>query len=111
MRHPSGRLEFIDNYSPLEGPVALKLYRTHSPKYTDSTTCTKEPPHDKTNNMAVRPATTQIRKKHNEGSDQTGQMARLILVFAGRTCHFVDFVMRRLKKKKKKKISVTFLQR
>ena len=28
--------------------------------------------------------------------DQTGRMPRLIWVFAGRTCHFVGFVMRRL---------------
>ena len=33
----------------------------------------------------------------NEDSDQTGRMPRLILGFAGRTCHFVSFVMRRLK--------------
>ena len=33
----------------------------------------------------------------SEDSDQTGQMPRLIWVFAGRTCHFVGFVMRRLK--------------
>ena len=33
---------------------------------------------------------------HTEDSDQTGQMPRLIWVFAGRTCHFVGFVMRRL---------------
>ena len=32
----------------------------------------------------------------SEGSDQTGRMPRLIWVFAGRTCHFVGFVMRRL---------------
>ena len=32
----------------------------------------------------------------NEDSDQTGRMLRLICVFAGRTCHFVGFVMRRL---------------
>ena len=32
----------------------------------------------------------------SEDSDQTGQMPRLIWVFAGRTCHFVVFVMRRL---------------
>ena len=32
----------------------------------------------------------------NEDSDQTGRMPRLIWVFAGRTCHFVGFVMRRL---------------
>ena len=33
----------------------------------------------------------------SEDSDITGQMPRLIRVFAGRTCHFVGFVMRRLK--------------
>ena len=32
----------------------------------------------------------------SEDSDQTGRMSRLIWVFAGRTCHFVGFVMRRL---------------
>ena len=32
----------------------------------------------------------------SEDSDQTGQMPRLICVFAGRTGHFVGFVMRRL---------------
>ena len=32
----------------------------------------------------------------SEDSDQTGQMPRLIRVFAWRTCHFVGFVMRRL---------------
>ena len=32
----------------------------------------------------------------SEDSDQTGQMPRLIGVFAGRTCHFFGFVMRRL---------------
>ena len=31
---------------------------------------------------------------HSEDSDQTGRMPRLIWVFAGRTCHFVGFVMR-----------------
>ena len=31
-----------------------------------------------------------------EDSDQTGRMPRLIWVFAGCTCHFVGFVMRRL---------------
>ena len=34
---------------------------------------------------------------HSENSDQTGRMPRLIWVFAELTCHFVDFVMRRLK--------------
>ena len=33
----------------------------------------------------------------SEDSDQTGWMPRLTWVFAGRTCHFVGFVMRRLK--------------
>ena len=33
----------------------------------------------------------------SEDSDQTGRMPRLIWVFAGRTCHFVGFVMRGLK--------------
>ena len=32
-------------------------------------------------------------KAHGKDSDQTGQMPRLIWVFAGRTCHFVGFVM------------------
>ena len=32
----------------------------------------------------------------SEVSDQTGRMPRLIWVFAGRTCHFVGFVTRRL---------------
>ena len=68
-----------------------------------------EPRHDKTNNVAVHPAKTQIslgirpvwsesslstwRKlgslathwMHSEDSDQTGRMPRLIWVFAGRT--------------------------
>ena len=33
---------------------------------------------------------------HSEDSDQTGRIPRLICVFAGRTCHFVGFVTRRL---------------
>ena len=32
----------------------------------------------------------------SEDADQTGRMPRLIWVFAGRTCHFVGFVTRRL---------------
>ena len=47
-----------------------------------------EPPHDKTNKMTCA---------LSEDSDQTGRMPRLIRVFAGCTCHFVGFVMRRLK--------------
>ena len=70
--------------------------------------------------MSVRPAKTQIRlgirpvlsessmcakwvakdpsflHADSEDSDQTGRMPRLNCVFAGRTCHFVGFVMRRL---------------
>ena len=79
-----------------------------------------EPRHDKTNKVTVRPAKTQISlgirpvwsesslcawwvakdpsflHADSEDSDQTGRMPRLIWVFAGRTCHFVGFVMRRL---------------
>ena len=33
----------------------------------------------------------------SDNSDQTRQMPRLICVFAGCTCHFVGFVMLRLK--------------
>ena len=79
-----------------------------------------EPPHDKTNKMTLRTAKAQIslairpvwsetslsawRKlwslathwAHSEVSDQTGWISRLIWVLAGRTCHFVGFVMRRL---------------
>ena len=79
-----------------------------------------EPPHDKTNKMTVRPAKTQISlgirpvlsesslcaqwvakdpiilHADSEGSDQTGQVPRLIWVFPGCTCHFIGFVKRRL---------------
>ena len=79
-----------------------------------------EPPHDKTNKMSVRPAKTKMSlgirpvwpesslcaqwvakdpsflHADSEDSDQTGWMPRLIWVFAGRTFHFVGFVMRRL---------------
>ena len=79
-----------------------------------------EPPHDKTNKMTVCPAKTQISLgicpvwsesslctqwvakdpsflyADSKDSDQTGRMPRLIWVFAGRKCHFVGFVMRRL---------------
>ena len=75
---------------------------------------------DKTNKVTVRPAKTQISlvicpawsesslcaqwvakdppflHVDSEDSDQIGQMPSLIWVFAGRTCHFVGFVMRRL---------------
>ena len=79
-----------------------------------------EPPHDKTNKMTVHPAKTQISlgicpvwlesslgaqwvakdprflHEDSEDSDQTGQMPRLIRVFAWGSGHFVGFVMRRL---------------
>ena len=78
-----------------------------------------EPPRDKTNKMSVRPAKTQISlgicpvrsgsslcaqliydpsflHVDSEDSDQTGWMPRLIWVFAGLSCHFVGFFMRRL---------------
>ena len=79
-----------------------------------------EPWHDKTNNVAVHPAKTQISlgirpvwaesslstqcvakdpsfiHADSEDSDRTGRMPRLIWVFAGRSCHFVGFVMRHL---------------
>ena len=80
-----------------------------------------EQAHDKTYKMACAPMKTQIRlgirsvlsesslcaqwiakdpsflHANSEDSDQTGRMPRLILVFAGRTCHFEGFVMRWLK--------------
>ena len=80
---------------------------------------TYEPLHDKTNKMTVRPAKTQISlgicpvwsesstcaksvakdpsflHADSEDSDQTAQIPWLIRVFAGHTCHFVGFVMRR----------------
>ena len=80
-----------------------------------------EPPHDKPTKRHVRPAKTQISlgirpawpesslcaqwvakdlsflNEDSENSDQTERMPRLIWVFAGRTCHFVGFVVRRLK--------------
>ena len=61
--------------------------------------------------MTVHPAKTQISlgiraqlvakdpsflHADSEKSVQTGRMPMLIRVFAGRTCHFVGFVMRRL---------------
>ena len=66
-----------------------------------------QPPHDKTNKMACAPSKDRCPHKeslgplanhwvHSGDSDQTERMPRLIVVFAGRTCHFVGFVMRRL---------------
>ena len=81
-----------------------------------SPTITNEPPHDKTNIMTCVPSEDTDQPVHppslcaqwaandpsflhaeSEDSDQTGRMPRLIWVFAGRTCHLVGFVMRRLK--------------
>ena len=77
-----------------------------------------EPPYIKTSKMTLHPAKTQIslgiglvwsesslctqwvakgpsfHHADSKDSDQTGQMHMLIWVFAGRTCHFVGFVMR-----------------
>ena len=87
-------------------PTLLVILLTYCADYT---AFLFEPPHDKTNNVVVRPAKTQIslgirpvwsesslttwRKlgslathwPHSEDSDQTGRMPRLIWVFAGRT--------------------------
>ena len=75
-----------------------------------------EPPHDKTNEMTYAPSkdsdqvwsesslsawrnhgSLATHKAHSEDSDQTGQMPRLTWVFAGRTGHFIGFVMLWLK--------------
>ena len=80
-----------------------------------------EPPHDKTNIMICSPSEDSDELWHppslirvfavrmkahwdlsyplsdSEDSVQAGRMPRLIWVFAGRTGHFVGFVMRRLK--------------
>ena len=80
-----------------------------------------EPPHDKTNKTTCAPSEDSdqawlppslirvfavLRSNagplttycaHSEDSHQTGRRSRLIWVSAGRTCHFVGFVVRRLK--------------
>ena len=82
---------------------------------------TNGPPHDKTKKMTYVPSENSdsawssaqsdqssqcaqwVAKDPNflhadsKDSDQTGRMPRLIWVFAGRTCHFVGFVMKWLK--------------
>ena len=113
-------------FSAFPRSVVLHLYLQdtsetfHFPKSHWGRATETEPPHDKTNKMTVRPAKTEISllirpvwsgsslcaqwvaKAHSflyadsEDSAQTGRMPRLIWVFAGRTCHFVGFVMRRL---------------
>ena len=61
-----------------------------------------EPKHDKTKKMTRAPGLISVfvvrsvgsyGPKDSEDSDQTGQMRRLIWVFAGRICYFVGFVM------------------
>ena len=47
----------------------------------------------------------------SEHSDQTGWMPRLIWVFAGHTCHFVGFVMRRFMFVKKTYMCVSAISR
>ena len=45
---------------------------------------------------AVKPQHKSFLNADSEDSDQTGWMPRMFGVFAGRTCHFVGFVTRRL---------------
>ena len=112
----------FDTYT--EQPLPYGRVITSTPFHTccgeQTSSFPYEPPHDKTNKTTVRSANTQIslgirpvrsvsllcaqwlakdlsfHHADNEDSDQTGRMPRLIWVFAGRTCHFVGFVMRRL---------------
>ena len=91
--------------------LCLTLQQLYTPVITK---LTFEPPRDKTNNVAVRPAKTQISLSthpvwsesllsaqwvgkdpsflhaDSEDSDQTGRMPRLIWVFAWRTCHHIQ---------------------
>ena len=100
--------------------ISWSSYRK-TPKNWDTWNPSKriiEPPHDKTNKMTAHsensdhpghpPSLISLRCALNgklgthtffmqtAKTDQTGQMPRLILVFAGRICHFVGFVMRQL---------------
>ena len=87
----------------------IEIIFLHSKPNISSPSIIYNPHHDKTNKLAVRPAKTQIslgirpvwpesslstwrhlgslatRWAYSEDSDQTGQMPRLIWVFAGRT--------------------------
>ena len=89
-----------------------------------------KPAHDKTCKMACAPSKTQISLRINqvrsesslcdqwvakdpsvlhadsEDSDQTGRMPSLIWVFAGRTCHFVGFVVRGVKSQRMTKPTI-----
>ena len=100
-----------------EGLCVLHSFKANS-KSSRNKRC--EPPRVKTNKMTVHPAKTQISlgirpvwsesslcaqwvakgpsflHADSEDSYQIGWMPRLIWVFAGRTCHFVGFVTKRL---------------
>ena len=47
---------------------------------------------------------------YSEDPDETRRMPRLICVFAGRTCHFVSFVMRRFKLASLSSVTVKILK-
>ena len=102
-------------------PQYHKVHHIGHIMISETITHSNEPPHDKTNKMICAPSEDSDQPWHppslirvfavrmtkawdliyplkeSDYSDQTGQMPRLIWVFAGCTCHFVDFVMRRLK--------------
>ena len=67
-------------------PVKTQISLGICPVYSESLLCAQW--------IAKHPSFLHADRKD---SDQTGQMPRLICVFAGRTCHFVGFVMRWLK--------------
>ena len=92
---------------------------TRLPYRDDVLQYTIEPSRDKTNKVACAPSKDSDQPGHppslitslcaqwvakdprffhgvREDTDQTGRTPRLICVFAGRTCHYVDFVVRRL---------------
>ena len=66
-----------------------KLRSAWAPAQSDQSLCC---PHEETLDPQLP-----THRAHCEDSDQTGRMPRLIWVSAGRTCHFVGFVIRRLK--------------
>ena len=53
-----------------------------------------ESPHDKTKKVACAPSEDSDQPRHPPSLISLQRMPRLIWVFAGRTCHFVGFVMR-----------------
>ena len=98
--------------------LLISLYMTNIINQFKTSTFYKpyEPPHDKNNKMTRAPSENSDQPGwtesslsawrnigssathwiHCEDSDQTGWVPRLIWVFAGRTCHFIGFVRRRL---------------